>query len=187
MERLVRAHAIRWAMALGGLLMAIMLPMLVTAHGGGVPVIAAEPAGPYRLYAWIDPDPLVVGVVHLTVAVTKPVGEREQPVTGARVDATFAQTGGVPLARTANEAASGQPGYYEADVEIGETGEWQVTVQVEGAEGVGTSSFSVTVLPAAGGNALMTWFGVGAIVIGIILLGVAIARRGPQPPRHPKR
>lgn len=187
MGRLVRVHALRWAMAPGGLLMAIVLPALVTAHGGGVPVIAAEPAGPYRLFAWVDPAPLAVGVVHLTVAVTKPVGEREQPVTGARVDATFAHTGGASLAGTAKEAASGQPGYYEADVEIGEPGEWQVTVQVEGAEGAGASSFSVTVLPAAGGNALVTWFGVGAIVIGIILLGVAIARRGPQPPRHPKR
>jgi hypothetical protein len=180
-------NTIRWAMALVGLLMAVVLPALVTAHGGGVPVIAAQPVGPYRLFVWVDPDPLAVGVVHLTVAVTKPVGDREQPVTGARVDATFAQPGGAPLVSTANEAASGQPGYYETDVTIDEPGEWQVTVQVEGAEGAGASSFPVTVLPAAGGNALMTWFGVGAIVIGVILLGVALTRRGPHPSRQPKR
>ena len=183
----LQALGVRWGVALCGFLLVLMLPTLALAHGGGIPVIAGEPAGPYRLFAWVNPNPLVAGVIHVTVAVTKPVGDREQPVTGAGVDVTFVQAGSEPRRAAADASSSNQPGYYEADLAIEQPGEWQVTLQVQGADGAGESSFPVTVAPAAGGNSLLTWGGIAAIVVGIILFGVAIARRGPHNLRQTKR
>ena len=65
------------------------------AHGGGTPRLTNAEAGPYRVYAWSEPDPLLAGDVHLSVVLTVPAESRpadptqrsgtqvEEPVTDA--------------------------------------------------------------------------------------------------------
>src|SRR5215203_6879478 len=65
-----------------------------SAHGGGTPRLTAVPTGPYRLYAWSEPEPWRVGQVHLSLAVTKPnpdttSNQVEMPVTDVDITVTY--------------------------------------------------------------------------------------------------
>jgi hypothetical protein len=53
------------------------------AHGIGTPRVVNQPAGPYLLSAWTDPDPLRMDETHVVVGVTN-------AATNERRDAHFA-------------------------------------------------------------------------------------------------
>jgi hypothetical protein len=138
---------------------------VVWAHGGGVPQLTNADAGPYWLSAWTQPDPLRVGQAHITVAVSEPTaavgGRREAgaPVLGATVRVAFKPLdhAGETLTVLATHADAANKLFYEADLELPETGRWQVVVNVEGSEGSGSASFETQVSPPAPFN--WTWIG----------------------------
>ena len=151
------------------LLVAALLPSApLSAHGGGKQQLAGEPAGPYRLYVWSSPDPWRVGEAHTTVAVTRllPSGE-ETPATGLQVFVTYNQDSRQDRI-AAVEQMGAQAGYYEADNAVAAAGDWQVTVEVAGAEGAGMASFTETVLPA---NQFNWWLIGGGVLLALLLLG----------------
>lgn len=121
----------------------------LSAHGGGVPRLTDEVAGPYRLFAWTQPEPLRVGDIHLSLAVVK--GERsgdqatslDEPITDATVKITLQPLtpANEPLQIVAVPQQQLGSYYYEADATLPTAGDWRFTIEVSGALGVGSASF----------------------------------------------
>ena len=64
---------------------------------------------------------------------------------------------GEALAVAATHAGAANKLFYEADVELPETGQWQVSIAVEGPDGGGNVSFEVQVSSPTAFN--WTWIG----------------------------
>lgn len=154
-------------------LVAFALPAAAGAHGGGKQQLAAEPVGSYRVYVWTSPDPWQVGQAHTTVAVTKMLDTQEEtPATGLEVFVTYQHTG-APERVAAVEQTGAQAGFYEADAPVDTAGEWQVTVEVAGAQG-GQVSFAAVVQPAATFN---WWLIGGGVLVALLAVGYLGTRK----------
>lgn len=122
------------------------------AHGGGIPRLTDVVAGPYRIFAWTQPEPLRVGAIHLSIAVVK--GERtnaslDEPVTDAAVTVALAPAAGeqqAPLEVSAVLQPQLGNYYYEADATLPTEGEWRFTIKVRGALGEADAAFVGEVL-----------------------------------------
>lgn len=63
-----------------------LLPTRILAHAGvGIQHLDNVPAGPFRVYAWTDPEPPQVGEYHVTVALTENVEGDETGLGGGPV------------------------------------------------------------------------------------------------------
>jgi hypothetical protein len=145
------------------------------AHGGGVPQLINVDAGPYWVSVWTQPDPLRVGQAHITVAVSEPSNlggsarEAGPPVLDARVQVEFKpidHSGEMLVTQATHEEAVNKL-FYEADLDLVETGRWQVTVAVAGADGSGSASFDTDVVEASSSNQTCIG-GVGVIVVAAV-------------------
>ena len=180
---LVRTKQMRYVKGLALILLGLALiltisPTSVQAHGGGVPKLTNAEAGPYQVSAWTQPDPIRVGELHITVAVSEPpepdAADRE---TGDLVlDATVrvgvdpVDQAGETLVVSATRDNAVNKLFYEADVELPAEGQWQVDIWVEGPAGAGNTGFAVEALPPSGINTLLglgwpLWAGLGLVII----------------------
>ncbi|MCE7980953.1 MAG: hypothetical protein DYG89_07150 [Caldilinea sp. CFX5] len=130
-----------------------LLTAPLAAHGGGVPRLTDEVVGPYRVFAWTQPDPLRVGDIHLSigvVAAAKNAGGLDEAVTDATVTVYLAPTTGemapIQVAALLQEQLGSY--YYEADATLPTTGEWRFTIEVSGTAGNGSVAFVSEVLAA---------------------------------------
>jgi len=172
----------RWLILLGWWLAAVQ-PL--RAHGGGAPVLTNATAGPYLVSAWMQPDPLRVGEVHLTVAVTEtpapdaPPGEGGPPVLEATVGVQARFLGGniSPIVTKATHEEAVNKILYETDFHIPQAGKWEITLAIEGPNGPAETRFTVDVLPVSRRNG---WLIGGAAVV-VLLIGWATARRRRAP------
>jgi hypothetical protein len=132
-------------------------PVPLYGHGGGVPRLTGEIAGPYRIFAWTQPEPLHVGDIHLSIAVVKgaPADDKgveglDEPVTDAAVMVQLRPTTGETAPITIEAVLQEQLGsyYYEADATLPTPGEWRFTIEVRGALGEGSAAFATEVLAA---------------------------------------
>ncbi len=163
---------LRLAFFLLGLILGLPVGV-VRAHGGGVPQLTNAEAGPYWVSAWTQPDPLQVGQAHITVAVSEPGeslgGRREagSPVLDATVQVRFEPLdhAGEPLVVPVTHKGAVNRIFYEADLELPQTGRWQAVIAVEAPDGTGSASFEVHVAPPQASNWI--W------VIGLGLVAVA--------------
>lgn len=163
-------------------LMAAGLVAGLRAHGIGKPQLLNEPAGPYLLSAWTDPDPLRADEAHVVVGVTDP-DTREPIVTGVRVMVTM--TSLVDPSTVLTEVAGTDNVnqlLYAAEFNDQVTeGRWRVDLAVSGEKGSGQSpSFEVDINPARGFN--MLWLGVGGLAV-IVVGWVITSMRGEKPER----
>jgi hypothetical protein len=137
-------------------------------------VLLFLPAGHYRLFAWMEPEPLQVGDVHLSVVVMHAPADGTQnsaldvPITDAVVTARFepasqpAQAITVPL-----PAESGLGGfYYEADIQAPTVDQWRITLEVSGDAGVGSTTFEREVVARRQVN----WLVIGGAGLTVLLL-----------------
>lgn len=165
-------HNRRWLVGLIGCFITVgLLTAPLYAHGGGVPRLTDEVAGPYRLFAWTQPDPLRVGDMHLSVGVVKAAANAaglDEAVTDAAVMVYLAPTTGdaAPIAVTALLQEQLGSYYYEADATLPTTGEWRFTIEVSGALGNGSAAFVSEVLAARQIN----WYLI--IVAGLLLVAL---------------
>ena len=195
-----RKTALPLAAALTVLALTILFAQPVAAHGGGTPRLAGQNAGPYRVYAWSQPDPLRAGDSHLTVGVTLPAGDAsnggsggvdsstqdEVAITDAQVVVTYTPVqgdiygdgngAGEPIVAHAQEQESLGTVYYEADVALPAPGRWAVEVAVSGPAGGGTVGFEADVAAARGTNAT-TIAAAGATIIVLLAALSVYARR----------
>jgi hypothetical protein len=132
------------------------------AHGGGEPQLVNAQAGPYRVSAWTQPEPIRVGTMHLSIAVSESPGpgsggeETGDLVLDAAVQVQMNPMSrpGPGLVTSASREDAVNKLLYEADMELPAEGQWQVVISVEGAAGTGSASFNIEVLPAAASNTL---------------------------------
>lgn len=117
-------------------LMIMMLLLLtarqvVEAHGGGQPRLVNEPLEDYTISVWINPSPVTVGQVHLTIG----LGFDGSVVLNRdiRVIVTPIVGGQVIEGHATHENATNRF-FYESDTEITQMGMHQFEVQVEGIE-----------------------------------------------------
>jgi hypothetical protein len=150
----------------------------VTAHSAGAVVLADVTAGPYHLFAYVQPDPSVVGEAHVAVAVTLPSADSSThglltPVTDAAVQLRWepqsqpqrAFTVDLPVQSTAGDL------FYEMDVAIPFADLWHVTIDVKGAAGNGSASFERQV---AATRPIDWWVVAGAGAVLALLSGLMI-------------
>jgi hypothetical protein len=167
------------------------------AHGGGTPRLTAEPIGPYRLYAWSEPEPWRVGQVHLSLAVTMPnpdttSNQVEMPVTDVDITVTYTaiqdnqvDTAVEPIVVTAVRQEFLNDFYYEADPVLTREGEWQITVDVDGPEGSGSTQFTMQTFPERSLNWAL--IGGAGVLLVVILALIAIWSRSQQPAKPAQR
>ncbi len=145
----------------------LLLPTQALAHGGGTPQVTDVAAGPYRLFVWTSPEPWRAdALAHVTVAVTR-IGDNDEtfPITDAEIAIRLvseAQPAQV-LTLDAKPVSAVATGFYEADHTLPLDGIWRVEVDVQGSDGVGSVSFTMTAQPASASNWLL-WAG-GALVL----------------------
>lgn len=146
----------------------------VYAHGGGVPRLTDVVAGPYRVFAWTQPEPLRVGDIHLSIAVVK--GERtnaslDEPVTDATVTVDLVPVMGEQSPIQIVAVLQPQLGnyYYEADATLPTEGEWRFTIKVRGALGEADAAFVGQVASARQINWTLV-VGGGVLLCGLLVL-----------------
>lgn len=190
------SRACRLAVFALALSLALTLPPnIARGHGGGTPRITNQEIGPYRLYAWTQPEPIRVGEAHLTIAVTQAADDRAQPaqvetpVTDADVVVTFtpANASGQEIKVRANTASSLGDVYYEADAVLPSAGAWVISIAVEGRDGGGRGGFDVTVEAARRLNWTLVGIGGILLVTALALIAMRAGRRAPQPAQRPRR
>lgn len=149
-------HLCRWVLlSLSICMLVVLMPAFVFAHGGGTPRLTDVAAGPYRLFAWTQPEPLRAGEVHVTIGVTlakQPTADEAtalmtQPVTDAAVTVQFVAVDGstATLVRNASLGGIGAV-YYEADASLPTAGPWRFIIEVRGPAGEGTAEFAEELL-----------------------------------------
>lgn len=146
-------------------------------HGMGKPQVLNQPAGPYLLSAWTDPDPLRADETHVVVAVIDPAN-MEPIVTGVEVTVAMTSLADPPqqVIETAGTDSVNQLFYAaEFNDQLSE-GRWRVDLSVDGERGAGDGvGFVVEVAPARTFNWL--WVGVGGVGL-IVVVWMLSAMRG---------
>jgi hypothetical protein len=177
----VHPRPISGVLALLGLLAAlVLLPTSTLAHGGGTPQVTDLAAGPYHLFVWTSPEPWRADeLAHVTVAVTRIDDSGETyPVPDAQItvhlipDAEPAQV----LTLHATPVSAVATGFYETDHLLPNGGLWRVEVDVTGADGAASASFTMSA-QAASTNNWPVWAG-GALALLAVGLFVGMRRPG---------
>lgn len=133
---LLGAMALSWALLAG--------PVGLQADGGTLRV-SNVPMGAYRVNVFTDPTPIPPDTIDVSVLVTFERGRGiarglEILVSGRRLDGTAP-----PIQHPATRDQAEDPRYYAAKFALGSVGDWEITVQVSGPEGEGTTTFIVPV------------------------------------------
>ena len=155
-------------------LLMLMAADRVWGHGGGAPQLTNEPAGPYTISAWTNPDPPAVGDLHLTIGVGlaatgEALAEPEVVVTA------FPPDGSDPTRTIATHEGALTPYFYETDLALSAAGSWRVEIDVEGKEGKGNAAFTLEVREAAPNYLL--WGGIGLAAVVALWLGWTLIRK----------
>lgn len=167
----------RAALPLLLLLSCILYAQPVQAHAGvGTQQINNLDLGPYRIWAWSDPEPPEVGEYHVAVALTEslendPNGSAGEPVLNADVlvEMEHQESGQLLIAQAIHEDATNQL-FYEVEFAPERTGQWEIRIIVQGPDGPVQASFVDEIVPAA-----FPWMAVGGGLLALILAGAGVA------------
>lgn len=168
----------------------LLWPLAAQAHGGGVPFVTNEAAGPYSLYAWMNPDPLRTGEVHFSIGVVqRDENGFERPVSDAEVTVLLhaeqhnEQTEVAPLELTARPDPSLGGVYYEVDAVIERAGRWTVEIVAAGDEGTGSVTYPIE-LEATRPTYPIAWIGAGTLLALLLWLGRTLLTSKPTARRR---
>ena len=163
-------------------LLLLLMVQSVWSHGGGLLQVASEPTGPYLVSVWTSPTRLEAdNPVHVTVGVA---GKDEAPILDAAVmvEITFVETGERWSAAATTEQSTNKL-FYEADMRLRGNGRYNMTIQIEGPQGIGATTFALEVLPQSQTN----WLMLGFIGLGIMLSMLMFRLWEKQPTSAPTR
>ena len=154
----------------------VMVPSTMQAHNGGTPQLTSVLSGPFRLYAWTQPDPMRAGEIHISVGVTDatlPTATGlEQPVADAVVTVTLTpvEPPGEPIT-VATQPWTLSAVYFEADATLPTAGLWRFTINVTSPAGQGQAEFALEVLAARALNGPLLGGAGLAFVLFLLLVG----------------
>ncbi len=123
---------------------------MVTAHGSGTPQLVNVAAGPYRLWVWSLPDPVRLGEMHISVAVTPaaPTASTSPPIAlDVQIRLEPIDATSQPVAQKASQQTRLFQEYYEADFMLLSVGQWNASITINGPDGAAMAHFPFTVLP----------------------------------------
>jgi len=146
-------------------------PEISRAHGGGTPQLSDVSAGPFRLFVWTSPDPWRAGgEAHVTAAVTVlDTAGQTIPVADATVvlDLIPVDTPERAIVLALSPVAGAGVGFYEGDTSLSQAGEWEVSVKIAAAAGVGDASFAYQVLPGSQ-STWPFWLGTALAILALV-------------------
>jgi len=145
------------------LLVLFLLAGGASAHIGSPDVFMEGPAGPYSLFVTVQPPSVIPGIAQIQVRVSAP-GVSQVAAT------PLAMTG--PASRLAPIAdqlvpSKDDPQTFNGAVWLMQTGSWQVRIQAQGTQGVGTISVPI---PALARRSLAMPEALGALLLGLTAL-----------------
>ncbi|MEM7537293.1 MAG: hypothetical protein AAF639_34295 [Chloroflexota bacterium] len=162
----------------------------VYAHGGGTPQLSNVEVGPYRLFVWTEPEPWVVGEVHLTLAATLPPPEGTTIDEGAvnnqldtpATDVNFnieLRSKTDPSQRitlTAFDQGYLNDYYHETDTILPTAGEWIAMIEVDGPLGSGRTGFITNV----DAQKTYNWQLIGGASVGLLVVLILLVLQAQQ-------
>lgn len=154
--------------ALLAVMMFVVMP--AAAHTEGVMQLAAEPAGPYNLTVWTSPDPVGVGELHVAIAAV--LAEDASPVLEADIQVQLTQEEeGATISGAATVENSENKFLHEAVLDVSESGNYLVTITIDGAEGeTGEASFPLLVEGGSTINWTLMLVAVAVVASAVILI-----------------
>lgn len=138
----------RTAWLLAAVLISGGLVRLAAAHGGGTPQLISQTAGPFLLSVWTVPEPITEGEVHFVVALAEPSDNARSGVVvlDAIVDMVLESLdSGERIVTAATHEQSDNKFFYEASVQLPESGRWRATLNASKDGQVGTAAFEFDV------------------------------------------
>jgi hypothetical protein len=157
-------------------------PIILLAHGGGTPQVLNEPAGPYLISVWTDPEPLRTDESHVNVAVLEP-DTRAPVLEGVEVLVQLRPPGDESSLLTkeaTTEQSTNKTIFVAVFEDLPSDGRWDVSVTARGPAGDSDPvAFEVDILPPAPRD----WLRIGLSAAGVIALIAAVAvwlRRQPR-------
>jgi hypothetical protein len=165
------------------LCLSLVLPIVVVqAHSEGTAQLIAADVENCQVSAWTWPDPLVTGQpAHVAVLLVEKAeaGATGDIILDSNVEITFApqSEAEAPITTPATHELADVKFFYETEVELSETGIWDITIAVKddvwGCDG--SVGFAVPVV--SGGVNWLLWGGVVVMVIALAAVGVWLWRR----------
>lgn len=129
---------------LSGLLILLIGPGLAQANGGTI--LLVEQVGAYELTVTASPYPLTTGATNdISVLVGRRSDGQVVPEAVVTLIAEPVDHPGRPQRFAATHANATNKLYYAANVVFSTSGQWQLTVQVEGPEGSASTAFETQV------------------------------------------
>lgn len=167
----------RAALPLLLLLSCVLYARPVQAHAGvGTQQINNLDLGPYRIWAWSDPEPPEVGEYHVAIALTEsldddPNGFAGEPVLNADVlvEMEHQESGQLLIAQATHQDSVNQL-FYEAEFAPERTGLWEIRIIVQGPDGPVETSFVDEIVPP-----VFPWMAVGGGLLALILAAAGVA------------
>jgi hypothetical protein len=154
----------------------VVLPQPLFADGGTLRV-ANVPMGRYRVNVFTAPTPISPDSVDVSVLVTYERGRGVAPDLQIEVVARSLDYPGTVVRHEATRDQAEDPRYYAAKFALGEVGDWEMEIRLEGPEGEGTTRFTVAVQePGLLDN---PWVVLFAALAPLALVGWWLRRSGP--------
>ena len=161
-------------LSLSALVLWLLLPQRLDAHGGGKLQISNAPLPPYQVSVWLNPPTVRAGQpIHVTVGVTW--AESGEPMLDAAVEvAILAANGETVAAASATTEQSVNRLFYEADLPDLPVGSYQVQLTLTSQEGSGALTFPLEIVPAA----VWPWVAGGLLGAAVMWLVIRGWRKG---------
>ena len=155
-----------WCALVMFLLLVLAWPSVALAHvGAPYPVLLEEPVGPYVASALADPD-VGKGTFYILVALPGDLPLSADTAVRVWVKPEDGHLAGATYVAERQDTRYGER--FVVEVPFDAKGAWQVQLLIEGAAGVGETSFPVDVTPSGIGllaslACLLPFFGLGAL------------------------
>lgn len=160
-----------------GLTLLFLWVLPLSAHGLGIAQFINVSVENQLVSVWADPDPLQVGEVHITVALSDP--DTLAPILGEEISVqlTYLEDSTIKIISSALNSNASNKLFYEAQFNVANEGEWEGEIFLNDSENLTKNlTFVLNVLPP---EPVFTvwWFGRNALILLLFYWLVIIWKR----------